>query len=272
MWFDTHAHLSDPQFDHDREAAIERALAKGVKTILEIADGPDEWDKARQLAENHPGRLWWAAGFHPYFSDLASNASWERLRSHAGHPQFLAIGEVGLDYAKCRVPHETQKKTLIDAVEFARDTKKPLIIHCRDAFHDLLPLLKSFAGRLSASPGVLHCFTGTTEDAHALLDLGFYLGVDGPVTYPSSKILRETLTQIPLEKLLLETDSPYLPPQTHRGQRNEPGHLPSIGEAVAKLRGVATEKLAEVALRNSRVLFGLKASPRLRWPLPSKTR
>src|SRR5437016_6153872 len=143
MWFDTHAHLSDSKFDPDRKETIERAFSTGVDRIIEIADGPEEWEKAKFLAEQHPGKIWWAAGLHPYYADLASDQVFNSLRDFASHPQFVAIGEVGLDYAKCLIPPEKQKQTLISALRLAREVKKPLIIHCREAFDDLLTLFRS---------------------------------------------------------------------------------------------------------------------------------
>ncbi len=257
-WFETHAHLSDPKFDADRDLVIERALAGGVERIVEIADGPDEWEKARTLAERYPGKVWWAAGLHPYYADQGSEEVFNRLRALCQHPQFVGVGEVGLDYAKCQIPPDIQKKTLATALELARSVKKPLIIHCREAYPDLLPMLRSYFQKSpSQSPGVIHCFSGGPEEAKELVEMGFYLGVDGPITYPSAQKLRDTLAKIPPERLVIETDSPYLPPQSFRGQRNEPCYLPAVGVQLASVLKTSPQLLATILRQNSNTLFRL---------------
>jgi TatD DNase family protein len=170
---------------------------------------------------------------------------------------------VGLDYAKCPLAPEIQKKTFTAAIELSLQVNKPLIVHCRNAYSDLLPILRRFFTRHSResgndrSPGVIHCFSGNKEEAHELISMGFYLGVDGPITYPNSDALRAALADCPLESLVLETDSPYLPPQTHRGQRNEPSHLPAIGKYVAMLRRQPVGEVAAILTANSVKLFRL---------------
>jgi TatD DNase family protein len=259
MWFETHAHLSDAKFDPDRDEVIERAFANSVTRIIEIADGPEEWEKARLLSEKYPGKIWWAAGLHPYFADQASDAVFKSLRDFATHPQFVALGEVGLDYAKCPIPPERQKQTLASVLQLAREIDKPLIIHCREAFEDLMTIFRlAFDKKNSSpSPGVVHCFSGSKDQAEELVQMGFFLGVDGPVTYPNSNILRETLSHISPQKLVLETDSPYLPPQNYRGKRNEPGYLPLIGDALSKIMEMDPKNMATILRQNSCALFRL---------------
>lgn len=263
MWFDTHAHLSDSQFDSDREDVVRRAFANGVDRIVEIADGPADWEKARALAEKFAGRIWWAAGLHPYVSDQASAQLFQSLGAMAAHPQFVAIGEVGLDYAKCPVPKDQQARAFVSAIELALDVGKPLVVHCRDAYVDLHPILEPYFGcrpDKSVAPGVVHCFSGNAADAARLVEMGFYLGVDGPVTYPNAKALREALASVPAERLVLETDSPYLPPQTSRGQRNEPGYLPGIAVRLAELKGETPERFAAISSQNAERLFRLPSA------------
>lgn len=259
MWFDTHAHLCDSRFDEDRSEALERAWDKGVRWQIEIADGPDEWEKAKIFAEQHPGRVWWAGGVHPYYQPPDA-ATWETLRQHTRHPQFVAIGEVGLDYAKSPVPKESQRITFSTALDLAAETDKPLVIHCRDAYSDLVPMLSErYSGHSGRSPGVVHCFSGNKSEAEKIVSLGFYLGIDGPLTYPNSHGLREALSEIPLEKLVLETDSPYLPPQAFRGKRNEPSYLPLIGESLSGLRRTKVTDLARLLTQNGQLLFRLES-------------
>jgi TatD DNase family protein len=256
VWFETHAHLSDSKFDSDRDQVIERAFASGLSTIVEIADGPEEWPKAQALAERYPGKIWWAAGLHPYYADKSSPALWAALKKISKHTQFVAIGEVGLDYAKCPIPPSDQQKAFRSGIELALEIDTPLIIHCREAYNDLMPILREhFKG--GRCPGVVHCFSGNGENAAELVEMGFYLGVDGPITYPNAKSLREALEKIPASSLVLETDSPYLPPQPHRGQRNEPSYLPQIGTHLASLRGNLVANFAETTSENGRRLFRL---------------
>lgn len=260
-WFETHAHLSDAQFDPDRGETVDRAVKAGVATLVEIADGPEEWAKAQSLAEKHPDHVYWAAGLHPYYADQSSPKLWEELARLSRHSRFVAVGEVGLDYAKGTIPKDIQINAFKLGLETSRKVNKPLIIHCREAFSDLLPTLKSFhkndiAG--SASPGVIHCFSGGVSEARELMDLGYYLGVDAPITYPKSQPLRDALKEIPLDRLVLETDSPYLPPQTHRGKRNEPFHIPIVGQALADIKRISATAAAEQTVKNSFNLFRLK--------------
>jgi TatD DNase family protein len=256
-WFDTHVHLSDAQFDWDRDIAIERATVAGVSGMVEIADGPPEWEKAQALSEANLKNIWWAAGLHPYYADLATPDVWKKLKNLAHHPRFVAIGEVGLDYAKATVPPEMQKKTLRSAIEVSLQVNKPLIIHCRNAYEDLHPILKDFFYGTERCPGVVHCFSGTQSDADKLIAMGFYLGVDGPLTYPSANDLRAVMTNVPLSRIVLETDSPYLPPQSRRGKRNEPMHVVSVGEKLAEIRGKSPMEIAKETRANALYLYGI---------------
>lgn len=259
-WFDTHVHLSDPKFDADRDAVVDRTFEAGIAGLIEIADGPSEWLKAQTLSEKHPGRIWWAAGLHPYFADLASQDLWDSLKILSKHPHFVALGEVGLDYAKCPIPKEKQIETFRSALEVANEINKPLIIHCRDAYSDLLPILnEKLPINPHTSPGVIHCFSGTQQDAEAMIKLGFFLGVDGPITYPKSDELRRIFSTIPIESIVIETDSPYLPPQAFRGQRNDPGRLSHIGNKLAELRSLLPAILSKQLRHNSDKLFRLNS-------------
>lgn len=258
-WFDTHAHLSDPKFILDRDLVIDDARKSGVDRIVEIADGPSEWPKAKELAEKYRGRIWWAAGLHPYYADQSSPELWKKLGDESPHPQFVGIGEIGLDYAKCPIPSDVQIQAFRSGIELALGVNKPIIVHCRNAFDDLLPVLRSYFKPQppNQSPGVIHCFSGTLQAANELIGMGFYLGVDAPITYPNSKELRETLSQVPLEKLVLETDSPYLPPQSHRGKRNEPRFLDVIGPALAAMHSTTVDALMSLLFENSNRLYRL---------------
>lgn len=258
-WFETHAHLCDAQFDADRDEAVERAKAVGMAGMVEIADGPAEWEKARAFAARHDGFIRWAGGIHPYHADQASAETWRALQDLAADPRFVAIGEVGLDYAKCPVPREVQTSTFEQALDLAAAVDKPLVIHCRDAYADLMPILRNRTFPAGRSPGVVHCFSGDAAQAVELTGMGFYLGVDGPVTYPGAGRLRDALAAVPLENLVLETDSPYLPPQTIRGKRNEPARLPEIGLRLIQEKGASPAQACAVFLENSLRLYRLTA-------------
>jgi TatD DNase family protein len=262
-WFDTHAHLSDAKFDSDRAETIDRAYQNGVSGIVEIADGPAEWLKAKTLARQYPTRMWWAGGLHPYHADLSSDTTWSELKNLAVRDdQFVAIGEIGLDYAKCPIPPDVQIAAFRRGMDLALELDKPVIIHCREAYDDLLPVLRDYAPALQRRqphpPGVVHCFSGDESNARELIGWGFYLGIDGPLTYPSAKSLRQIMESIPTEHLVIETDSPYLPPQTHRGQRNEPQHIGAVGTALAVLKGAQSYLLSDQLLVNSQRLYRLK--------------
>jgi TatD DNase family protein len=262
VWFDTHAHLSDAKFDADRAEIVERCYDNGVVGIVEIADGPDEWAKAKNLAHQNQGRMWWAAGLHPYHADKSNDTLWTELKRIADNPQFVAVGEIGLDYAKCPISPDVQQRAFHRGIGLALELDKPMIIHCRDGYKDLMPILRTYAGAFKnsspRSPGVIHCFSGDQNAADELIEMDFFLGVDGPLTYPSANALRQVIHRVPLKQLVIETDSPYLPPQTHRGQRNEPVHIAAVGEALATLKNQSSKFISAELLQNSQRLYRLK--------------
>jgi TatD DNase family protein len=260
---DTHAHLSDPQFDPDREEALLRAFEQGVGGLVEIADNESEWPKARALAERHPGRLFWSAGLHPHYADKWDDGLPARLRDACRHPQLVAVGEIGLDYFRNPLPPELQRKTFAAALRVAVEADKPVVLHCREkdpasasAQEDMLAILKdAFPGTSSVPRGVAHCFQGRLDFAKAFMALGFFIGVDGPLTYPNASPLRALFRELPLDRIVLETDSPYLPPQDRRGGRNEPSFIEAVARALAALKGVAVEDVRERTSANAEKLY-----------------
>ena len=266
MFTDTHLHLCDSKFDADRDAAIQRALAAQVTTLIEIAESPAAWEPAIRLAEKHPF-VYASLGIHPHYAHQAGPAEWpaleQKMRALLRHPKVAAVGECGLDYVRMQNTAEQQAFLFRRQLTLAKEYGKPIVVHCRDAHADTQKMLKEFYPETSLvverpdPVGVIHCFSGDWPDAQTYLMRGFFLGVDAPVTYPSSKKLQEIVTRLPLERLVLETDSPYLPPQTHRGQRNEPSHLPAIAEAVGSLKRKTRDEVAETTTRNARALFRL---------------
>lgn len=259
MLIDTHAHLGDAAFAADRSAVLDRAFRAGVERVVEIADSPAEWDRAMSLCAAYPGRVRCALGLHPYYADQWTPELSRALALASRSPMVVAVGEIGLDYARCEIAVEVQKEGFRQLLQEAKDLRLPAVIHSREAYKDVLKIIEQIhtsppAGRFH---GVLHCFLGTAEQALAASRLGFAIGVDGPVTYPKNGALRQALADVGLDALVLETDSPYLPPQSRRGQRNEPGLLPEIAQTLANLFGITKEKVADMTTANARDLFGL---------------
>jgi TatD DNase family protein len=259
---DTHAHLGDPQFDADRDSVFERAAAAGVARIVEIADHPDEWARAVAIARARPAVSRCTLGLHPYYADLYDDAFVPKLRAALdAAPEAVAIGEIGLDYAKAEVPHDVQKRAFEAVAAAAKAWGVPVVVHCRDAFVDLVPILeKVYAGKPEGRRfwGVIHCFTGTPEDAEACSALGFALGADGPVTYKKNDALREAFRRAGPDAAVLETDSPYLPPLSSRGKRNEPAAILEIAAKLAEVWGVPLEEVSRRTNANAAALY--------RWP------
>jgi TatD DNase family protein len=258
--FDTHTHLGDEQFASDRAETLRRALEAGVARVVEIADSPDDWDAALALARAHPSQVRCSLGVHPYYADQFNEALLERLSKMILFPEVVAVGEIGLDYVKAQVSKEVQLVAFERLLTFCRDAAKPVVIHCRGAYEDLRMVLgRTFSGPPSGRRfwGVVHCFSGEEADALYCRDLGFALGVDGPVTYPKNEPLRRALASAGLESLVLETDCPYLPPQSSRGKRNEPAKLPEIAAKLAEACGVSSDELAARTTRNGLDLYGL---------------
>jgi TatD DNase family protein len=265
MFIETHTHLTDEQFDADRAEVLARARTAGVATFVEIGEDEPQWAKARAFAEANPD-VYWTAGLHPYYAIRADEALLGRLKEALRHPRCVAAGEIGLDYHRDDSPPDVQRRALEDLIRTSMDAGKPVVLHCReagkdktDAQRDLLAILaKCYKPGAAVPPGVAHCFQGTADMAWSLLDLGFLIGVDAPITYPASHALRALIGHLPLESLVLETDSPYLPPQSHRGKRNEPAHIPVLARALAELKHISVEKVAEATTANARRLFRFK--------------
>lgn len=256
--FDTHTHLGDAQFAGDRGEVIARAAARGVSRLVEIADAPGEWEAALDLARARPEGVRCSLGLHPYYADRFSPRLLEDLSAKIGLPEVVAVGEIGLDYVKAEVGAPAQRAACEALLRFCKEQDKPAVVHCRGAYEDLRAILAGiFPGPRPAGGfwGVIHCFSGSAEDALFCRDRGFALGVDGPVTYPKNDALRQALKGAGLQCLVLETDSPYLPPQSSRGKRNEPAAIPEIAAGLAAACGVSPEELARATTENARRLF-----------------
>jgi TatD DNase family protein len=261
---DSHAHIDSPQFDEDRDATLARARAAGVSTILAIGTGPgpEKLDAAMPFAEAH-GWIYTTVGIHPHDAKEVTPVHLETLARLAQHPKVIAWGEIGLDYFYEHSPRETQKLVFRQQMELARAAKLPIIIHCRDAWSDCLDMLQEH-WKPTALGGILHCFTSTIEDARRGLDMGLMVSFTGNLTYPRAQNIREVAKDLPLENILIETDSPYLAPQPVRGKRNEPAYVAEVAKALASVRDLETEEVAGVTAGNFRRFFHLarlSASP-----------
>ncbi|MCS6937461.1 MAG: TatD family hydrolase [Candidatus Bipolaricaulota bacterium] len=250
MLVDSHAHLDSPQFDADREHVIRRALEANVRIISIATEMQSSW-KTVEIARKYELRC--TVGIHPHQAQqFSGEETLAQLRTLCAAPQVVAVGEIGLDYFKEYAPRATQQKALRAQLALAQELNKPVVIHLRDAAEDLLEILGEHRG----VRGVVHSFTGDWALAQRLLALGFYLSVNGIVTFEKSQALREAVAQIPLERLLVETDAPYLAPVPMRGRRNEPSFVRYVAQTVAQIKRVSVDEVAEATTRNAQALFG----------------
>ncbi len=254
---DSHAHLDDAKFDADREDVIARARAAGVRYLMTIGGtaGPDTMENALRIAEAHDG-IFAAAGVHPHEAIKAEEKHFSQLNALAVHPKFLAVGEIGLDYHYDHSPRDVQKKVFIRQLELAREAKLPIVIHCREAWADLGEIIQDH-WQAAGLGGILHCFGGEREDAFKFLDWGFLISFAGNVTYKKAENLRAVAKQIPLDRLLTETDSPYLAPVPNRGQRNEPANVILVTGTLATLHNLSAEEMGRQAIQNFAGFFHL---------------
>jgi len=255
---DTHAHLDMAPFDRDRTEVIARARDAGVSMIITVGTDLESSRKAVNLAEKYPEVLA-TAGFHPHEAARVKKVDMANLAEIAKHPSVVAIGEIGLDFYGNRAPRETQLQALQWQLELAERLDLPVIIHCRQAEQDMLPVLHNWASsdkRPDGQPrGVIHCFSGDIETAQQYLDMGFFISFGAYIGYPSSLHLGNVIRSIPQDRLVVETDCPFLPPQGQRGKRNEPVYLPLTVGVLAKIREVSPETAAKETTRNAHHLF-----------------
>lgn len=264
MLTETHAHLNDKAFDADRHAVLEKVFASGVGKIVEIACAPGEWAQGESLAAAYPGRVACAFGAHPEYTKTLSPDRLSELEAYMARPCAVALGEVGLDYWWDVGTKEEQLALLGTQLPLCAKFLKPAVFHARngktpaqDAYADLLEALKGWAYRPAKKfRGVLHCFSGSWADAKSGLDLGLLLGVNGTFTYKKNGDLRETVRKAGLDNIVLETDCPYLPPQSSRGKRNDPSFIPEIAAMVATHFGVGNGQVADKTTANAIELFG----------------
>jgi TatD DNase family protein len=249
---DSHCHLDDPVFDADRDAVIQRALDAGVELMVAIGTGkgPPDLEAGVRMADAHPQFLA-TVGVHPHDAAKAAPDTWQRLEDLLAHPKVIAIGEIGLDYHYDFSPREVQRDVFVQQLELAAAHRKPIVIHTREAWDDTIALLEQHWAP-HGLPGIMHCFTGNIAQAEQALALGFYLSFGGVVTFPKATELHEATRAVPLDRILLETDAPYLAPVPRRGKRNEPTFIVHTASRLAELRGVTVEEIACATTENFR--------------------
>ena len=255
---DSHAHLDFADFDADRDAVLARAREAGVTTILAIgsAAGPDKLDAALPFAEQHSW-IYASVGIHPHEARLATQRHLQEAEAYAGHVRVLAWGEIGLDYHYDHSPRDVQQLIFREQLAIAWRVRKPVIIHCREAWPACLAILEQDWAS-SGLGGIFHCFSGSLDDARRGLDMGFHISFAGNLTYPKSQPLREVAAALPLESLLIETDSPFLAPQGFRGKRNEPAHVQAVARTLGSVRHLPEDEIAARTSANFRALFYLR--------------
>ncbi len=263
MFVDSHAHLDGKQFDLDREQVIARARDAGVGTMVAIGngDGPPVLDAGIQLAHKHPF-MYATIGIHPHEAKLADGAAYQTMEQLARHPKVIAWGEIGLDYHYDHSPRETQKQVFARQMELAAAAKLPIVIHCRpsdgseNAWDDCLDMIKGHWAPHGLG-GILHCFTGNWGQAKRALEMGFMISFAGNLTFPKAQQIRDAALEVPLDRMLIETDCPYLAPVPHRGKRNEPAFVKETARKLGELRGFSMEDIGEHTSRNFYNFFKL---------------
>ncbi len=251
---DTHAHLDFPEFAGSLPETVEKARKAGVSTIITIGIDLASSRKALSIAAQHE-RIYATAGIHPHDAFETEERDIEELKKIAANSKVVAIGEIGLDYYRDKKPRRIQRECLRRQTRVAVEIGKPVVFHIRDAWGDFFRIMQEFDGSLTTS--VLHCFSGNWQIALKCLDLGFFLSIPGVVTFPKAESLHEVVRRAPLDRLLVETDAPYLAPVPYRGKSNEPAFVLYTAEKIAELREQALEKIAEATTRNARTVFGI---------------
>lgn len=259
MLIDSHCHLDFESFDVDREQVMQRATEAGVSRVVVPSLGLDNCGTVIGLTVEFPG-VFAAVGIHPNYSAEWQEEWIEELRHLARNEKVVAIGEIGLDYYRDYSSKELQLRALEAQLQLAAELDLPVILHNRDSDDDLLIALKHSGNSNQNDPGVFHSFSTSWQTAVAALDMGYYLGFSGPVTYKKADDLRAVVSKVPLDRILVETDAPFLAPQRYRGKRNEPAYVSLVAEMIASVRGLEIEEIAQQTTKNTIQLFGSKLS------------
>ena len=254
-FMDQHCHLEDAKFDADRAEAVRRMLEAGVVGCVDCGSDIESSRRALRLAKEYPGIVHAACGIHPHESEKADDSVMQELCGLLKDPSAVALGEIGLDYYYDSAWRDKQKKVLTDQMALAMEMDKPAVFHIRDAHGDMIEIFRKTAKR---PRGVIHCFSGSAETAMEYVRMGFYISFAGPLTFKKAPNLERACALVPEDRLLVETDSPYMAPVPFRGQRNEPAYALMVLEKMALLRGRTAEEMAEITLKNTREVYGLQ--------------
>ncbi|SFB22647.1 MULTISPECIES: TatD family hydrolase [unclassified Bacillus (in: firmicutes)] len=254
MLFDTHVHLNAEQFNEDLKETIERALDEGVTKMVVVGFDRPTITKAMELAERYDF-IYACVGWHPVDAIDMTDDDLKWIEELASHPKVVAIGEMGLDYYWDKSPKEIQKEVFRKQIRLAKKVKLPIVIHNRDATSDIVEILKE--ENAAEVGGIMHCFSGSVEVARECVEMNFYISLGGPVTFKNAKKPKEVAAEIPLEKLLIETDCPYLTPHPYRGKRNEPAYVKLVAEQIAEIKGLSLEEVANATTENAKIVFGI---------------
>jgi TatD DNase family protein len=271
LLIDSHAHLDSPRYDEDRDALLGRAWQSGVRTVLSIGigEGPETMHRALDISRKYAGRpetprIFASAGVHPHEAQLWDEAALSKLNNLLQEPEVIACGEIGLDYFYDHSPRETQKTAFRQQMEIAAAQRKPIIIHCRpsdkstNAWDDTLNMIeKEWAAK--GLGGILHCFTGEWDHARRAMDCGFLISFAGNITFPKAQPIRDVAAQVSLDRMLIETDAPFLAPVPNRGKRNEPAWVADVAEKLAEIRNLPVDEIASLTTENFHRFFSIAA-------------
>ena len=255
MLFDTHVHLNAEQFSEDVDEVINRAKAEGVDYMVVVGFDRATIIKAMELVEDY-NFIYASIGWHPVDAIDMRDEDLLWIEELAKHPKVVAIGEMGLDYYWDKSPKEIQQEVFRKQIQLAKKVKLPIVIHNREATADIITILKE--ENAAEVGGIMHCFSGSVEVAKECVDMNFYISLGGPVTFKNAKKPKEVAQEIPLDKLLIETDCPYLAPHPHRGKRNEPSYVKLVAEQIAELKDISYEEVSSVTTENAKKIFGIK--------------
>lgn len=255
MFIDSHAHLDDDRFNEDRDSIIEAIRKNDIDIVVNIGADLSSSIRSIKLSEEYDF-IYAVVGVHPHDAKTMDDNTINLIKTFAAKEKVVAIGEIGLDYYYDNSPRDIQKKRFIEQIELAKDLDMPIVVHTRDAAGDTMEIIKNAQdGRLR---GVMHCYSGSVEQAFEYIDLGFYISLGGPVTFKNSRVSKEVAKAIPLDKMMIETDSPYLTPEPYRGKRNNPMYVKYVAEKIAELREVSIEEIGRVTSENTKRLFNIK--------------
>ncbi|MGI2298020.1 TatD family hydrolase [Paenibacillus sp. GXUN7292] len=253
--FDTHTHMDAPQYDEDRHEMINRAIEAGVELFVNIGFNRETIPTTLALADQYK-QIFAAIGWHPVDSIFMQEGDLEWIEELTKHPKVVAIGEIGLDYHWDTSPKDVQQRVFREQIRLAKKLGKPIVIHNRDAHEDIVRILKE--EKADEVGGVMHCFSGSWETAKKCLDMNFYISFGGPITFKNARVPKEVLFNTPQDKILIETDSPYLTPHPFRGKRNESGYVSLVAQSAAEIKGLTVEEIGAITMENGKKCFGIE--------------